>query len=58
MFPLIGFVAQQILGIIKILIDFFISLVGKSTNLKKCCLQIENLKKLIFITKIGLVILE
>jgi len=34
--------------------QLFFSLVGIFTNLKRCCLQIDNLEKLIFVNKIWL----
>jgi hypothetical protein len=53
MFPTIGFLTQQILGIIGSQIDieriFF--LVRIFTTFRKCHLQIEKLEKLIFVNK-------
>jgi hypothetical protein len=53
MFPTIGFLACQILGIIgsQIEIERLFSLAGILTNLKKCCLQSKKLQKLIFVSK-------
>jgi hypothetical protein len=39
---------------LKLKQKIFFSLVGILTNLKRCCLQIENWKKLIFVNKIWL----
>jgi hypothetical protein len=53
MFLVVGLLAQQILGVVRFQIETkrILSLVGIFTNLKRCCLQIENLKKLIFVNK-------
>jgi hypothetical protein len=53
MFPTIRFLAQQILGIVgsQIKIEMIFYLAETFTNLRRCCLQIENLKKLIFVRK-------
>jgi hypothetical protein len=53
MFPTFGFLAQQILGVIgsQIEIEITFSLVGILTNLKRCHLQIDNLKKLTSVNK-------
>jgi hypothetical protein len=52
MFPIVGFLAQQILGVVGFQIEsFFSSLVRILTNFRRCCLQIENLEKLIFVNK-------
>ncbi len=53
MFLTIRFLAQQILGIVgsQIEIEMIFYLTEILTNLKKCCLQIENLEKLIFVSK-------
>jgi len=53
MFPIIGFLAQQILGVVgsQIEIEIFFSFTIIFTNLRRCCLQIENLEKLIFVNK-------
>jgi hypothetical protein len=53
MFPIIRFLVQQILGIVRsqIEIEMIFYLVGILTNLRRCCLQIENLQKLIFVNK-------
>jgi hypothetical protein len=52
-FLTIGFLAQQILGIVGSQIETskIFSLAGVFTNLQKCHLQIENLKKFIFVHK-------
>ncbi len=54
MFLTIGFWACQILGVVgsQIEIERFFSLVGILTNLRRCHLQSENLKILIFVRKI------
>jgi hypothetical protein len=53
MFPIVGFSARQILGVVECQIETerIFSLVGKLTNLRGCHLQIENLEKLIFVNK-------
>jgi hypothetical protein len=53
MFPIVGFFAQQILGIVgsQIEIERIFSLVGILTNLRRCRLQLENLEKLFFVSK-------
>ncbi len=53
MFPIVEFLAQQILGVIgsQIEIKRIFSLARILTNLRRCHLQIENLKKLIFVNK-------
>jgi hypothetical protein len=53
MFPTIGFLTQQILGIIgsQVEIERIFSLVRIFTTFRKCHLQIENLEKLIFVNK-------
>jgi hypothetical protein len=52
MFPIIGFLARQILGVVGFQIEtIFFALVGIFINLKRCHLQIENLEKLIFSNK-------
>jgi hypothetical protein len=53
MFPTIGFLVKQILRIVvfEIEIEKMFSLVGILTNFKRCCLQLKNLEKLIFVTK-------
>jgi hypothetical protein len=53
MFPIIVFLACQILGIVKsqIEIERIFSLEGIITNLRRCHLQIKNLKQLIFVSK-------
>ncbi len=55
MFPAIGFVACQILGIVGSQIETkrFFSLTGILTNLRRCRLQLETLENLIFVSKIG-----
>jgi hypothetical protein len=49
-FPLVSFLACQILGIVRsqIKIERIICLVSIFTNLRKCCLQSNNLERLIF----------
>jgi hypothetical protein len=56
MFPIVRFLAQKfwVLLDLKLKQKIFFSLVGILTNLKRCCLQIENWKKLIFVNKIWL----
>jgi hypothetical protein len=58
MFFTIGFLAQQILEIVGSQIETkrIFSLVGILVNLRKCHLQTNNLKKLVLLTKIGLMI--
>jgi hypothetical protein len=53
MFPIVGFLAQQILGIVGSQIETkrIFSLVGILTNLRRCHLQLENYEKLIFVSK-------
>jgi hypothetical protein len=53
MFPIVGFLAWQILGVVgsQIEIKSIFSLVGVLINFKRCHLQTENLKKLIFANK-------
>jgi hypothetical protein len=53
MFPTIGFLAEQILGVVgsKIEIEVIFSLAKILTNLRRCRLQTENLEKLIFVNK-------
>ncbi len=53
MFPTIRFLAQQILRIVgsQIKIEMIFYLAGILTNLRRCCLQIENLEKLIYVNK-------
>jgi hypothetical protein len=53
MFPTIGFLAWQILGVVgsQIEIERIFSLARILTNHKRCRLQIENLEKLIFVHK-------
>jgi hypothetical protein len=60
MFPIIGFLARQTLGIVGFQIETerIFSLAGILTNFKRCRLQTKNLEKLIFVNKIGLMILE
>jgi hypothetical protein len=60
MFPTIGFLARQTLGIVGFQIETerIFSLAGILTNLRRCRLQTKNLEKLIFVNKIGLMILE
>ncbi len=60
MFPTCGFLTQQILSVIgsQIETERIFSFIGILTNLRKFCLQTENLKKLILSTKTSLMILE
>ncbi len=53
MFPTFGFLTHQILGIVGSQIETKrnFSLAGILTNLKKCCLQLENLENLNFVSK-------
>ncbi len=53
MFPIVGFLACQIFGVVGFQIETkrFFSLVGIFTNLRGCHLQTENLEKLIFVNK-------
>jgi len=52
MFPIVGFLARQILGVVGFQIEtFFFSLARILTNFRRCHLQTENLKKLIFVNK-------
>jgi hypothetical protein len=53
MFPIVGFLAQQILGIVGSQIEtkMIFTLVGIFTNLRRCHLQSENMEKLIFVSK-------
>ncbi len=50
MFPIVSFLACQILNIVgsQIEIEIILSLIGIFTNLKRCCLQSQHLEKLIF----------
>jgi hypothetical protein len=54
MFPTVGFLTRQILGVVgfQIEIERIFSLDGMLTNLRRCHLQTENLEKLIFVNKI------
>jgi hypothetical protein len=53
MFPIVGFYARQILGIVgsQIEIEKIVSLAGIFTSFKKCRLQLNFLNKLIFVSK-------
>jgi hypothetical protein len=53
MFPTFGFCARQILRIVGFQIEtkIIFSLVGILINLRRCCLQLKNLNKLIFVNK-------
>jgi hypothetical protein len=53
MFHVVGFCARQILKIVgsQIEIEIIFSLVGILTSLRRCCLQLKNLNKLIFVGK-------
>jgi len=53
MFPNVGFLAWQILGIIEsqIQIERIFSLAWMFMYLRKCCLQSKNLERLIFMSK-------
>ncbi len=53
MFPIVGFLACQILGIVRSQIETKISfsLMNILTNLRRCCLQSKNLENLIFMSK-------
>jgi hypothetical protein len=53
LFPTMAFLAHQILGIVgsQIETEKKYSLVEIITNLKRCCLQSNNLNKIIFISK-------
>jgi hypothetical protein len=52
MFPIIGFLTRQILGVVGFQIEtMFFSLVEIFINRKRCHLQIVNLEKLIFANK-------
>jgi hypothetical protein len=53
MFPIVGFCVRQILGIIgsQIEIEIIFSLPRILTSIRKCHLQLENLDKLIFVSK-------
>jgi hypothetical protein len=53
MFPIVGFLAYQILVIVGSQIEtkMIFSLVRLLTNLKKCCLQSKKIKRLIFVNK-------
>jgi len=53
LFPTVAFIVCQILGIVgfQIEIEFFFSLVGILTNLKRCHVQSDNLNKIIFVSK-------
>jgi hypothetical protein len=52
-FPIIGFFAHEILGVVRpqIEIEWIFFLVGTLINLRNCCLQLDNFKKLIFANK-------
>jgi hypothetical protein len=51
LFLRVEFLARQIIGILgsQIEIEHIFSLVGILTNLRRYCLQCDNLKKLIFV---------
>jgi len=51
MFPIVGFLAQWILGIVgsQIEIEMIFSLARIFTNLKRCCLQTKKILKMIFV---------
>ncbi len=53
MFPIVGFLVQQIFGVVgsQIEIEGIFSLPKIFINLRKCCLHTENLEKLIFVNK-------
>jgi hypothetical protein len=53
MFPIVGFLVRQILGILgsQIEIERIFSLVGILTNLRRCHLQSKNQEKLNFYSK-------
>jgi hypothetical protein len=53
MFPTIGFLAGQILGVVGSQIETkrIFSLVGIRTNLRRCRWQTKNLEKLTFVNK-------
>jgi hypothetical protein len=53
MFPIVGYLARQILSIVRSQINIkrFFSLRGILTNLRRCCSQPYNLEKMIFIYK-------
>jgi hypothetical protein len=53
MFSTINFLIKQILGNIgsQMEIEEFFSLVGIFTNLKRCKLQLDNLEKLVLMSK-------
>jgi hypothetical protein len=50
MFPIVGFLERRIVGS-QIEMEIIFSLVRTLNNLKKCCLQSNNLKFLIFVSK-------
>ncbi len=52
-FPIVAFLARQILGIVssQIETELIFSLVGILTNLGRCCLQSKILEKLIFLSQ-------
>ncbi len=52
-FSIVAIVARQILGIIGFQVETKItfSLVGVFTNLRRCCLQLDNSNKIIFVDK-------
>jgi hypothetical protein len=60
LFPIVAFLAPQILGIVgsKIETKIIFSLVGIFTNLRRSCFQLDNLDKIFLLVKIGLVILR
>jgi hypothetical protein len=53
LFPIVAFVVRHILCIVgsQIKTKIIFSLVGIFTNLRRCCLQSNNLDKIIFISK-------
>jgi hypothetical protein len=59
LFLIVAFLAHWILVIVgsQIITEKIFYLVGILTNLKRCYLQSNNLDKLIFVSKIGLMIL-
>jgi hypothetical protein len=53
MFPIVGFIAHQMLSIMGFQIEMgrIFSLINKLNNLKRCHLQINTFKKLILVSK-------
>jgi hypothetical protein len=53
LFSIVAFLAHHVLGIVdfQTKTENFFSLIGILTNLRRCCLQLDNLDMLIFVLK-------